>query len=309
MGDAALVEVLLGDGAQDGRLAAAEFAVADAQSLADTRFLRSLGEVELVFHVRAMGSLHRVIAPNAHQMTMAERADADLPPALEFARAGALRLAQVNPRVWIASGIVLLLVLGGWGGYVLISGLLAPDEAPPPDLRGTFMVRFEESTDQVTERAFIEDQTTRLFEYDISAIEGWAIAEVWVSVHFDETDELGLALCDDVSANLVLSNVVGGSEFGGLHEGSSFDCNDPEPQIVLNAVVNPEYDGQDYSEENVLVEDLEKRWQNGGRGIGTFVNEVTVEINTALDFREQGEEVEVTWTVVSYRWIIETATE
>ena len=94
-----------------------------------------------------------------------------------------------------------------------------------------------------------------------------------------------------------------------MHEGSSFDCNDPEPQIVLNAVVNPEYDGQDYSEENVLEEDLEKRWQNGGRGIGTFVNEVTVEINTALDFREQGEEVEVTWTVVSYRWIIETATE
>ena len=144
VGDPALVDVLLGDGAEDGRLAAAEFAVADAQSLADARFLRSLGEVELVSHVRAMGSLHRVIALNAHQMTMAERADADLPPALEFARAGALRLARVNPRVWIASGIAILLVLGGWGGYVLISGMLAPDEAPPPDLRGTFMVRFEE---------------------------------------------------------------------------------------------------------------------------------------------------------------------
>ena len=256
-----------------------------------------------------MGSLHRVIAPDAHQMTMADGANADLPPALEFARAGALRLAQVNPRVWISGGIVILLVLVGWGGYVAISAMLAPDEAPPPDLRGTFMVRFEETTEQVIERAFITDQTTHSFEYSISAIEGWAIGKVQVSVHFSETDESGLGFCDDVSAQLELGGVDGGSQIGGQHEGSSNSCNDELPQIVLNADVNPEYDGQDYAAENVLVEEIDERWQNGGKGIGNYVNDVTVSINTFYDFTESGEEVEVTWTVVSYRWLAEKATE
>ena len=113
----------------------------------------------------------------------------------------------MNPRVWIASGIVILLVLGGWGGYVLISGMLASEEAPPPDLRGTFMVRFEEETATVSERAFITDQTTHSFQYSISAIEGWAIGSVQVSVHFSETDESGLGFCDDVSAQLQLADV------------------------------------------------------------------------------------------------------
>jgi len=240
---------------------------------------------------------------------MAERADADLPPALEFARNAALRLAQVNPRVWIASGIVILLVLGGWGGYVLISGMLASEEAPPPDLRGTFMVRFEEETATVSERAFITDQTTHSFQYSISAIEGWAIGSVQVSVHFSETDETGLGFCDDVSAQLELAEVDGGPQIGGQHEGSSNSCNDELPQIVLNADVNPEYDGQDYAAENVLVEEIDERWQNGAKGIGTYVNDVTVSINTFYDITETGEEVEVTWTVVSYRWIAEKATE
>lgn len=240
---------------------------------------------------------------------MAERADADLPPALEFARNAALRLAQVNPRVWISSGIVILLVLGGWGGYVLISGMLASEEAPPPDLRGTFMVRFEEETATVSERAFITDQTTHSFQYSISAIEGWAIGSVQVSVHFSETDEAGLGFCDDVSAQLELAEVDGGPQIGGQHEGASNSCNDELPQIVLYADVNPEYDGQDYAAENVLVEEIDERWQNGAKGIGTYVNDVTVSINTFYDITESGEEVEVTWTAISYRWVIETATD
>lgn len=240
---------------------------------------------------------------------MADSGATDLPPALEFVRGGALRLAQVNPRVWIAGGIVLLLVLGGWGGYVLISGMLAPEEAPPPDPRGTFMVRFEEEVTTVTEKAFITDQTTHSFEHTTSAIEGWAIGSVQVSVHFAETDEAGLGFCDDVSAQLELGEVDGGSQIGGQHEGASNSCNDELPQIVLNADVNPEYNGQDYTAENALVEEIDERWQNGAKGIGTYVNDVTVSINTFYDFTESGEEVEVTWTVVNYRWIIETATE
>jgi hypothetical protein len=229
------------------------------------------------------------------------------PPELaaELVRTVLLKASSVDKGVWMAIGIVFVLLLAGGGGYKLVTAMLAEEPPPPPDPRSSFHVRFDEKSEEAFESTFIEDQTTYPATFELSLAEGWAVAYVEVTVHFAETDEAGLGLCDQVSAMYELSGVEGGSGFGGEHEGSSSDCNSPTPQIVLRAVVNNEYDGEPYTAENAFEQEIYDRWGNGGAGVGTYINDVTVEILTLYDITESGEQVDIAWRAVIYMPIIE----
>jgi hypothetical protein len=240
---------------------------------------------------------------------MAEDESEAAPAGLDFATKMADGLSSVDKGVWMAVGIVVVLLLAGGGGYKLISAMLAEEPPPPPDPRASFHVRFDEKVVEAFETTFIDDQTTYPATFELSLDEGWAVAYVEVTVHFGETDEAGLGFCDDVSARYDFSGVEGGAGFGGQHEGNSNDCNSPTPQIVLRGVVNAEYDGQDYTAENALEEEIYARWDNEGAGIGSYINEVTVETVTMYDFTEQGEEVDIAWTAITYKPLVEAVVQ
>jgi|GEM_PF-1688811 hypothetical protein len=223
-----------------------------------------------------------------------------------LARTILVKASAVDKGVWMAVAIVFVLLLAGGGGYKLVTAMLAEEPPPPPDPRSSFHVRFDEKMEDSFETTFIEDQTTYPATLELKLADGWAVAYVEVTVHFAESDEAGLGLCDQVSAIYELGGVEGGSGFGGEHEGSSTDCNSPTPQIVLRAVVNGEYDGEPYTAENAFEEEIFERWGNGGAGVGTYINDVTVEIVTLYDITESGEEVDIAWRAVIYMPIVES---
>ena len=209
--------------------------------------------------------------------------------------------ANRNNQIMWGGLVIFMLVFAGYFGWLAANQEVLDEAALGSSASLDWEVVFHEITETGSETLDLDDGETGSIDLDIMPPEGHMLASITVDVEFAETDEIAVGLCDEVSSEVVTTQLTPGWDETNSHlSDTSDDCNADGPVYTLVMSVVPAYNGIDHTAINQSLDDVRALYDDADAGQGTFTVEATVSVNTLPGpnlFFESGEDVQLSWTV------------
>ena len=173
---------------------------------------------------------------------------------------------------------------------------------------GSLQVIFEESENTLSESVVLSDGETYDSFFDLILEDEVNLGYVEIEVSCVDNDDPGPGFTDSAEGQSDLSGVEGvedknaEGDCAGGGGGGGFS-------IRWDLIDN--YTGSEYTEEEMSESEIRERWDDGGKGRGSWILEITAIIDTAPiagGLIDNDEEFEITWTAVFFTILISDQT-
>ena len=172
---------------------------------------------------------------------------------------------------------------------------------------GSLQVIFEESENTMSESVVLSDGETYDSFFDLILEEEVNLGYVEIEVSCVDNDDPGPGFTDSAEGRSDLSGVEGVEDKNA--EGDCAGGGGGGFSIRWDLIDN--YTGSEYTEEEMSESEIRERWDDGGKGRGSWILEITAIIDTAPiagGLIDNDEEFEITWTAVFFTILISDQT-
>jgi len=172
---------------------------------------------------------------------------------------------------------------------------------------GSLQVIFEESENTLSESVVLSDGETYDSFFDIFLEDEVNLGYVEIEVSCVDNDDPGPGFTDSAEGQSDLSGVEGVEDKNA--EGDCAGGGGGGFSIRWDLIDN--YTGSEYTEEEMSESEIRERWDDGGKGRGSWILEITAIIDTAPiagGLIDNDEEFEITWTAVFFTILISDQT-
>ncbi len=172
---------------------------------------------------------------------------------------------------------------------------------------GSLQVIFEESENTLSESVVLSDGETYDSFFDLILEEEVNLGYVEIEVSCVDNDDPGPGFTDSAEGQSDLSGLVGVEDKNA--EGDCAGGGGGGFSIRWDLIDN--YTGSEYTEEEMSESEIRERWDDGGKGRGSWILEITAIIDTAPiagGLIDNDEEFEITWTAVFFTILISDQT-
>ncbi|OUW22259.1 MAG: hypothetical protein CBD33_03230 [Euryarchaeota archaeon TMED173] len=164
---------------------------------------------------------------------------------------------------------------------------------------GSLQVIFEESENTLSESVVLSDGETYDSFFDVVLEDQLNIGFVEIQVSCNDNDDPGPGFTDSAEGQSDLSGVEGVEDK--IAEG---DCSGGGGGgFSMRWDITENYTGSEYTEEEMSESEILEMWDDGGKGRGSWIVEVTASIDTAPiagGLIDNDEEYDITWTAVLF---------
>ena len=168
---------------------------------------------------------------------------------------------------------------------------------------GSLQVIFEESENTLSESVVLSDGETYDSFFDLILEDEVNLGYVEIEVSCVDNDDPGPGFTDSAEGQSDLSGVEGVEDKNA--EGDCAGGGGGGFSIRWDIVEN--YTGSEYTEEEMSEGEIRERWDDGGKGRGSWILEITASIDTAPiagGLIDNDEEFDITWTAVFFTILI-----
>jgi len=168
---------------------------------------------------------------------------------------------------------------------------------------GSLQVIFEESENTLSESVVLSDGETYDSFFDIILEDEVNLGYVEIEVSCVDNDDPGPGFTDSAEGQSDLSGVEGVEDKNA--EGDCAGGGGGGFSIRWDIIEN--YTGSEYTEEEMSEGEIRERWDDGGKGRGSWILEITASIDTAPiagGLIDNDEEFDITWTAVFFTILI-----
>ena len=168
---------------------------------------------------------------------------------------------------------------------------------------GSLQVIFEESENTLSESVVLSDGETYDSFFDLILEDEVNLGYVEIEVSCVDNDDPGPGFTDSAEGQSDLSGVEGVEDKSA--EGDCAGGGGGGFSIRWDIVEN--YTGSEYTEEEMSEGEIRERWDDGGKGRGSWILEITASIDTAPiagGLIDNDEEFDITWTAVFFTILI-----
>ncbi|MEC7756806.1 MAG: hypothetical protein VX621_03210 [Candidatus Thermoplasmatota archaeon] len=168
---------------------------------------------------------------------------------------------------------------------------------------GSLQVIFEESENTLSESVVLSDGETYDSFFDLILEEEVNLGYVEIEVSCVDNDDPGPGFTDSAEGQSDLSGVEGVEDKNA--EGDCAGGGGGGFSIRWDIIEN--YTGSEYTEEEMSESEIRERWDDGGKGRGSWILEITASIDTAPiagGLIDNDEEFDITWTAVFFTILI-----
>ena len=172
---------------------------------------------------------------------------------------------------------------------------------------GSLQVIFEESENTMSESVVLSDGETYDSFFDLILEDELNLGYVEIEVSCVDNDDPGPGFTDSAEGRSDLSGVEGVEDKNA--EGDCAGGGGGGFSIRWDLIDN--YTGSEYTEEEMSESEIRERWDDGGKGRGSWILEITAIIDTAPiagGLIDNDEEFEITWTAVFFTILISDQT-
>ena len=172
---------------------------------------------------------------------------------------------------------------------------------------GSLQVIFEESENTLSESVVLSDGETYDSFFDLILEDEVNLGYVEIEVSCVDNDDPGPGFTDSAEGQSELSGVEGVEDKNA--EGDCAGGGGGGFSIRWDLIDN--YTGSEYTEEEMSESEIRERWDDGGKGRGSWILEITAIIDTAPiagGLIDNDEEFEITWTAVFFTILISDQT-
>ena len=172
---------------------------------------------------------------------------------------------------------------------------------------GSLQVIFEESENTLSESVVLSDGETYDSFFDLILEDEVNLGYVEIEVSCVDNDDPGPGFTDSAEGQSDLSGVEGVEDKNA--EGDCAGGGGGGFSIRWDLIDN--YTGSEYTEEEMSESEIRERWDDGGKGRGSWILEITAIIDTAPiagGLIDNDEEFEITWTAVFFTILISDQT-
>ena len=172
---------------------------------------------------------------------------------------------------------------------------------------GSLQVIFEESENTMSESVVLSDGETYDSFFDLILEDEVNLGYVEIEVSCVDNDDPGPGFTDSAEGQSDLSGVEGVEDKNA--EGDCAGGGGGGFSIRWDLIDN--YTGSEYTEEEMSESEIRERWDDGGKGRGSWILEITAIIDTAPiagGLIDNDEEFEITWTAVFFTILISDQT-
>ena len=172
---------------------------------------------------------------------------------------------------------------------------------------GSLQVIFEESENTLSESVVLSDGETYDSFFDLVLEEEVNLGYVEIEVSCVDNDDPGPGFTDSAEGQSDLSGVEGVEDKNA--EGDCAGGGGGGFSIRWDLIDN--YTGSEYTEEEMSESEIRERWDDGGKGRGSWILEITASIDTAPiagGLIDNNEEFDITWTAVFFTILISDQT-
>tara|TARA_B100002051_G_scaffold262054_1_gene284271 strand:+ start:472 stop:1140 length:669 start_codon:yes stop_codon:yes gene_type:complete len=168
---------------------------------------------------------------------------------------------------------------------------------------GSLQVIFEESENTLSESVVLSDGETYDSFFDLILEDEVNLGYVEIEVSCVDNDDPGPGFTDSAEGQSDLSGVEGVEDKNA--EGDCAGGGGGGFSIRWDIIEN--YTGSEYTEEEMSESEIRERWDDGGKGRGSWILEITASIDTAPiagGLIDNDEEFDITWTAVFFTILI-----
>ncbi len=168
---------------------------------------------------------------------------------------------------------------------------------------GSLQVIFEESENTLSESVVLSDGETYDSFFDLILEDEVNLGYVEIEVSCVDNDDPGPGFTDSAEGQSDLSGVEGVEDKNA--EGDCAGGGGGGFSIRWDIIEN--YTGSGYTEEEMSEGEIRERWDDGGKGRGSWILEITASIDTAPiagGLIDNDEEFDITWTAVFFTILI-----
>ncbi len=168
---------------------------------------------------------------------------------------------------------------------------------------GSLQVIFEESENTLSESVVLSDGETYDSFFDLMLEDEVNLGYVEIEVSCVDNDDPGPGFTDSAEGQSDLSGVEGVEDKNA--EGDCAGGGGGGFSIRWDIIEN--YTGSEYTEEEMSEGEIRERWDDGGKGRGSWILEITASIDTAPiagGLIDNDEEFDITWTAVFFTILI-----
>ena len=172
---------------------------------------------------------------------------------------------------------------------------------------GSLQVIFEESENTLSESVVLSDGETYDSFFDLILEDQVNLGYVEIEVSCVDNDDPGPGFTDSAEGQSDLSSVEGVEDKNA--EGDCAGGGGGGFSIRWDIIEN--YTGSEYTEEEMSESEIRERWDDGGKGRGSWILEITASIDTAPiagGLIDNDEEFDITWTAVFFTILISDQT-
>ena len=172
---------------------------------------------------------------------------------------------------------------------------------------GSLQVIFEESENTLSESVVLSDGETYDSFFDLVLEDEVNLGYVEIEVSCVDNDDPGPGFTDSAEGQSDLSGVEGVEDKNA--EGDCAGGGGGGFSIRWDLIDN--YTGSEYTEEEMSESEIRERWDDGGKGRGSWILEITASIDTAPiagGLIDNNEEFDITWTAVFFTILISDQT-
>ena len=163
---------------------------------------------------------------------------------------------------------------------------------------GSLQVIFEESETTLSESVVLSDGETYDSFFDLVSEDQLNIGFVEIQVSCNDNDDPGPGFTDSADGQSDLSDIEGIED-----KSAAGDCSGGGGGFSIRWDVTENYTGSEYTEEEMSESEIREIWDDGGKGRGSWIVEITASIDTAPiagGLIDNDEEFDITWTAVFF---------
>lgn len=163
---------------------------------------------------------------------------------------------------------------------------------------GSLQVIFEESETTLSESVVLSDGETYDSFFDLVSEDQLKIGFVEIQVSCNDNDDPGPGFTDSAEGQSDLSDIEGIED-----KSAAGDCSGGGGGFSIRLDVTENYTGSEYTEEEMSESEIREIWDDGGKGRGSWIVEITASIDTAPiagGLIDNDEEFDITWTAVFF---------
>ncbi len=213
--------------------------------------------------------------------------------------------SRTKRNIFVFYGVIIMVIVY----HASVFMLLEYDNIKNKNTADEFSISFEESIFAESDSRTVNDGEKESVEFTAPPAlfldnAGFGLLEIIIT--YSETLGEPGDQCDVVSVNIPPNGVTADwQNENNVLSGTSDDCSD----ILLQVMVYPEYDGNDYNVSGGNQDIWGDFWSDKSHGQGTFTIEIEVEVRQPLiplpTFQDSDEEVNINWNAHFFDVIVE----